>query len=165
MKNKNVLIILVIGALLLLCIYCIATGLLGSFSDGFQEGVSESNTKTDNSQVSITPTDSEVAEPEVNNDSKDQEETSALEMMEVAFEGGYSQSEIKEKLDEAMTLYALEINEENYSKAGSALIALRKESKTGVTEMDILDFMIEMYAEDVNMSFPDAAGLAAGMLE
>lgn len=66
-------------------------------------------------------------------------ESSAIEMMEVAFIGDYSQGEIKTLLDVTMQLNSLPITEENYQRLGSVLVTLRKE--IGVSEMDILTCM------------------------
>lgn len=87
---------------------------------------------------------------------------SALDQMEMVFEGTYTRYQIQRELDTAMGLYNVEINEENYNTTGSVLVALRKEFN--VQEMDILDFMIDMHVEGVNLSFPDAAGLAVGSI-
>lgn len=92
-------------------------------------------------------------------------EMDALKQMEVAFIGNPSEQDIKTKLDQAFTLYKTERSEENYSRAGSVLVSLRKESKNNVTEMEILDYMIRSHAENVNMSFPDAAAIAFTALE
>lgn len=86
----------------------------------------------------------------------------ALGMMEVAFDGNYTRAEIKPMLDQAMTIYGVEITEENYSRAASSLIVMRKEN--GVTEMDILDYMIRSHVPGVNMTFPEAAAISAVFL-
>jgi hypothetical protein len=86
----------------------------------------------------------------------------ALEQMEIAFEGNPSQSKIKGKLDRAMNLYGMSKNETNYSRAGSVLVTLSNNS--GFTEMEILDFMICSHVEGVNISFPDAAALGTSFL-
>jgi hypothetical protein len=82
--------------------------------------------------------------------------------MALVFQGSYSRAQIKRRLDRAMTLYDTPRTTENYSRAASALIELRKEY--GVTEMSILAFMVEMHVPGVNMNFGSAAGLAAGMM-
>ena len=87
---------------------------------------------------------------------------SALEKMSIAFIGNYDRPKIKIKMDKAMTFYNLQITEENYSRAGSTLVALRKEY--GIEEMKILDYMIKSYVPNVNMSFPDAAAIATVFL-
>lgn len=107
----------------------------------------------------------QTAETEASQVKEAVESMDALDQMEVAFIGNPSKSDIKEKLDVAFGLYDTEITEENYSRAGSTLIALRQESKTGVTEMEILDYMIRSHVEDVNMSFPDMAGISFSALE
>jgi hypothetical protein len=85
-----------------------------------------------------------------------------LEQMSIAFEGRPSVASIKATLDRAMDLYGLPTTDENYSRAGSALVALRK--KYGITEMEILAEMIRNYAPGVSVSFPQAAGIAAASL-
>ena len=85
-----------------------------------------------------------------------------LDQMVIAFSGNYSRTQINERLDKAMELYNLPMTKENYSRAGSALVALRKE--TGQKEMDILGYMIRSHVSGVNMDFPSAAGLAASFL-
>ncbi len=66
-------------------------------------------------------------------------ESSAIEMMEVAFIGDYSQGEIKTLIDATMRLNSLPLTEENYQRLGSVLVTLRKEK--GVSEMEILTCM------------------------
>jgi hypothetical protein len=61
---------------------------------------------------------------------------SMLEKLSVAFEGSPSREDIKTRLDRALVLSGTDISEENYSRAGSTLVTLRK--STGVREMDIL---------------------------
>ena len=85
-----------------------------------------------------------------------------LDQMVIAFNDSYSRTQIKEQLDRAIELCNLSRTQENYSRAGSALVALRKE--TGQKEMDILDYMIRSHVPGVIMDFPSAAGLAASFL-
>mgnify|MGYP001190398888 CR=1 FL=1 len=63
----------------------------------------------------------------------------ALEVMEVAFKGTPSQREIKPLIDEAMRATGLPINEENYHRAASALVALGQHNN--ISEMTILRCM------------------------
>ena len=85
-----------------------------------------------------------------------------LSQMEIAFEGNFSRSQIKSRLDRAMHLYKVPITNENYSRAGSTLVALRKQ--IGPREMDILDHMIRSHVPGVSITFPGAAGLSAAFL-
>lgn len=87
----------------------------------------------------------------------------ALSIMEIAFQGNPPKEQIRERLDLALRLYNTPITEENYSRAASTLVALRKE--TSVEEMRILDYMIRSNVPGVNISFPEAAGLAAAFLK
>jgi len=83
----------------------------------------------------------------------------ALEQMEVAFDGNPSKSMIKPKLERAMSLYGLARIESNYSRAGSVLVRLRKAN--GIPELEILDFMICSHVPGVNTTFAAAAAAAA----
>ena len=103
----------IIGVLLLFI-------LIGIFSGG-------DNSPTTNTQ------------PNQNIESNSVLKSSAIEMMEVAFIGEYSQGEIKTLIDATMQINSLPITEENYQRLGSVLVTLRKE--TGVSEMDILTCM------------------------
>ena len=86
----------------------------------------------------------------------------ALALMEVAFVGNPRQAEIQARLDRALNLYTTPISEENYSRAGSALVSLRRE--IGPSEMDILDHMIRSHVPEINIDFPNAASLSAAAL-
>ena len=91
------------------------------------------------------------------------EKMDALGQMEVAFEGDYTRAQIKQRLEKAMQLYKVPITEENYSRAGSTLVALRKQN--GTKEMAILDHMIRSHVPGVNVDFPSAAGLSAAAIK
>lgn len=82
--------------------------------------------------------------------------------MVIAFEGNFTREQIQTPLDHALQLYGLPITDENRSRAGSTLVALRKEG--GVREMVILGFMICSYVDGVNLSFPDAAAIASAAI-
>lgn len=83
--------------------------------------------------------------------------TDPLTQMTVAFEGGYTAAEIQAVMDRALTAAGEELTSETYSRAGSALVALRK--STGVPEMEIAACIPEVAAAADNMTFPDAAAL------
>ena len=85
-----------------------------------------------------------------------------LDKMAVVFEGNYSKEQIRARLDRAMELYGLPNSSENYSRAASTLVTLRKE--IGPREMDILDYMIRSYVPGIAIDFPKAAALAAWAL-
>ena len=82
--------------------------------------------------------------------------------MEMAFEGNYTREQIKPVLDHAMRFYGLSITEENYSRAASALIVMRREH--GVNEMDILSYVIRSHVPGVNLTFPNAVAISAVFL-
>ena len=83
---------------------------------------------------------------------------SALQMMEVAFKGNPSQSEIKALLDPAMTAAGLPITEDNYQRAGSVVIALGQ--KNNIAEMSILR-CIPQRTDDTRIQDHDFPSLAA----
>lgn len=85
-----------------------------------------------------------------------------LDQMAVAFVGGHARDEIQVQMDRAMQLYGLPRTEENYSRAGSVLVTMRKDS--GFDEMQILDYMIRSHVPGVNITFPEAAAIAATFL-
>lgn len=88
----------------------------------------------------------------------------ALQKMTIAFDGGYSEKEIKDKITEAMVLYNMPITEEDYSRAGSVLVALRQQE--GIEEMLILDYMInKLYTPSINLNFSGAAALSVTILK
>lgn len=82
--------------------------------------------------------------------------------MEAAFVGGYSVRQIEARLERAMALYGLANTEDNRSRAGSVLVALRREY--GPSEMEILDYMIRSHVPGVNVSFPEGAALSVTFL-
>lgn len=88
--------------------------------------------------------------------------TDPVAQMEAAFDGTPRQSQIKTQLDRALKLYKLPATDENYSRAGSSLVALRK--KTGVPEMAILREAVNLHQPGVALKLPDAFGLAAAGL-
>lgn len=88
----------------------------------------------------------------------------ALQQMVIAFDGNYPEKEIKDKITEAMVLYNVPITEENYSRAGSTLIALKQQQ--GIEEMLILDYMIKkLYTPNTKITFPEAAGWSVTILK
>ena len=73
--------------------------------------------------------------------------------MALFFEGNPLPDEIHAKMDEVLTKYGVELNNNNYGLAGKTLTALRKEQ--GHNEMAILE---KMLTEETNgQSFDDAA--------
>lgn len=87
----------------------------------------------------------------------------AVEMMTDVFEGNHTTIKVKDKMDAVMNAYKVEITERNYEKCGSALVSMRK--ATGVTEMDIIEHMLEANTGNNGVSFSDQAALSATMLE
>lgn len=84
--------------------------------------------------------------------------------MAIAFDGNYSEKEIKDRITEAMVLYNVPITDEDYSRAGSTLVTLKQEQ--GIEEMLILDYMInKLYTPSIKLTFPQAAGWSVSALK
>jgi hypothetical protein len=85
----------------------------------------------------------------------------------LAFVGNPSPAEIRSKLDAAFAIYGLEPTDDNYSRAGSVLVALRQEAEAdgypAITEMAILEEMIAGGGVP-DLSFPEAAAWVAALL-
>ena len=107
--------------------------MLLSFS--FSCGEKKTETKNDKLIENSNPSSTMTSE---NSTSSENTQPSAYGMMEVAFEGNPSTSEIQPMMEEVMKNYKLEVNEENLQKVASMLVSLRKESKVAVTEIEIL---------------------------
>jgi hypothetical protein len=95
--------------------------------------------------------------------SKPAQEGDALAIMATVFQGNHTKKQIRLSLDEALTLYHEPITEQNYQRAGSALITMRKNS--GVQEMRILQCIIESYTPEVTMKFYEMAARCAMLLQ
>ena len=112
-----------------------------------------------------SPRDTPATDSPRDTPATDSPPSEALAQMEAVFEGNPSRDNIQADLDKALMLYELRANEENYSRAGSALVVLRKEF--GVPEMQMLRYAIRLQLDTpgVNLDLPDALGLAAADLE
>jgi maltose-binding protein MalE len=84
-------------------------------------------------------------------------------MMHIAFEGMPEIEEFKPMLDAVMERYGIESNRENLLKVGNVLVTLRKESKVGVTEAELLKHIYQRGSSQV--TFPEQAGASAVILE
>jgi len=84
-----------------------------------------------------------------------------LTQMSIAFEGQPSISKIKPLIDAAMQATETPITDENYSRAGSALVGLRK--KNGTKEMTILKCMPSRVDDPrlPELSFPNVAAVCS----
>lgn len=83
--------------------------------------------------------------------------------VELAFIGNPPKSATQPVLEAVLEKSDLPITDENISKTASCLVALRKESKRGVTEMQIADRMLSYGKSE--MSLPERAGIAFTILE
>jgi hypothetical protein len=91
----------------------------------------------------------------------------ALSQLEIAFAGTPRKAVIRDKLDAALALYGLDPTEENYGRAGSALVAVRNGAQQSgcdsCTEIAILDQMLRDGALP-GAEFPDAVAFASSVL-
>lgn len=81
----------------------------------------------------------------------------------IAFVGAPAPSAIRSSLDRALTLYGETPSNEMYNRAASALVALRQDS--GISEMTILDHMIQSHVDGSTLNFPEAAALSVTFLK
>ena len=78
--------------------------------------------------------------------------TDPIAQMSMTFNGNPAQEEIREKIDMALLMYGMDVNNVNRGSAGRTLVALRKER--GLSEMAILEKMLNTPA---NGKFEEAA--------
>lgn len=88
---------------------------------------------------------------------------SAYEIMEVVFEGVNDREEIKPLLEKVMSYHDMDISEENLMKCADILVALRKSSVVGVTEMDVLKNMYQHGTK--GLDFGSQAAVSFSVLE
>jgi hypothetical protein len=91
------------------------------------------------------------------------ENPTALEMMPVAFVGGHAKPQIEAEIRRTAKAFNLPATNDSFSRMGSALVALRKETR--VPEMELLRCARAM-GEEVNgisleLDFPTAGGVCA----
>lgn len=88
--------------------------------------------------------------------------TDPLDQMVIAFQGSPSRAEIQSSLIDALLATGEAVNDDTKSRAGSALVSLRREY--GVSEMDMLACIPDVGSAAPNISFGSAAGLCAAEL-
>ncbi len=91
--------------------------------------------------------------------------SAALAQMAKEFKGNHRLAYIQQQVDEAFKAYDVAINESNYQRCANALIALRKASKNGVTEMDILAHVKAINVRAYGVSFFKQLAASARYLE
>lgn len=91
------------------------------------------------------------------------EAQTALHKMAAVFQGGYSETQIKQELDRALTEYGRQGSESEYGHIGSVLVKMRQ--TTGVPEMDILVCAISAHPEGVKIDLVDMIANCAAALE
>ena len=89
----------------------------------------------------------------------------AMDMLESVFEGPYSKWAIKSKLDTVLTMYNMELKNENYLKVGNSLVAMRKGSNGSFVEIDIINDMINANSGAQGVSLDEQLNKSAKALE
>lgn len=92
----------------------------------------------------------------------------ALTQMELLFEGGYTQEEIKAKMDRSLAHFGMEPSEANDRRVGDVLVALANHNADeagcpSCTEMAVLDYMLATGPLD-DMEWHEAAAWASNFL-
>lgn len=117
--------------------------------------------------IEANETKMEAPEPaievnEVTEEAKTDEEDPYY-MMHIAFEGMPEIEDFKPQLDVVMERYGMEINRGNLLKVANALVVMRKESKVGVTEAEILKHVYQKGTSKITIA--EQIGLSATILE
>ena len=87
----------------------------------------------------------------------------ALEKMEIAFVGRPSKAVLEPLLYQALSNFGMGVNEANYMQIGDILVALRKDSKKGVTELTLLRCLAGMRGSRLRLE--DGAAICATLAE
>lgn len=126
------------------CLFVFVTSCTSNSSSG--------NSKSNNSNYSIPDNSKNIIT-----------EKDPYEIMHVAFEGSPEIDKIKPMLEAVLDNYSLPKTDVYRLKVGNMLVALRKASAVGVTEMKILK---HIYQNGNNkLTLPQQAGLSATILE
>ena len=89
----------------------------------------------------------------------------ALLQMTKEFKGEYTLEFIQKEVNAAFEIYEVQVIEANYQRCADALIQLRKASKNGVSEMDILSHVKALNARAYGVSFFKQLKASAKYLE
>lgn len=95
-------------------------------------------------------------------DKKSFDETDEYEIIRVSFDGYPDKNEVQPMLEDVMKRYSYTIDRDNILKVANILVTLKKMSKIGVTEMEILK---HMYQKASLNDLATQAALSATILE
>lgn len=84
-------------------------------------------------------------------------------VIKVAFVGGYKEEEIKTRMDKVMELYDTPRSIENYNRAASVLVEMRR--LNGFSEMEILEYMKNIHSAETVLDFGSAAAFSAILMD
>lgn len=94
---------------------------------------------------------------------EEEKQTTPYEKIEIVFDGHPTKEEIQPMLESVLDKYHLNVNDENILKLGDVLLTLKKSSKLGVTEMEILKHMYQHGSNGVELY--QQAAISATYLE
>lgn len=94
-----------------------------------------------------------------------QQPSVALQQMAKEFQGEFELDFIRKEVDAVFKAYEVIPNELNYQRCADELIKLRKTSKNGITEMDILSHVKALNARAYGVSFFKQLKASAKYLE
>jgi hypothetical protein len=87
----------------------------------------------------------------------------AFDKIHIAFEGMPETGKVRPLLEAVMNRYKIVINNDNVLKVANVLVALKNDSKVGVTEMEILKHIYQTGSTSIDYS--TQAAISAGLLE
>jgi len=141
-------------------ILIIAVAILGVWyftkSEDKKEVASSSPDQYQNNSTTSTPSSASASNSEI-------ADKDPYEVIHIAFEGFPDKEEVQPIMEAVIKRYNMTITNDNILKVGNMLVVLKKESKVGVTEMDILKHIYQKGSASVTL--PEQAGISSTILE
>lgn len=100
---------------------------------------------------------------EPNSSTSSPSDKDAYEVIEGVFEGSPSKSQVQPMIEAVMNRYGMTITNEHTMNVANMLFVLKKESKVGVTEMEILKHIYQHGSSSVTL--PEQAAISSVYLE
>lgn len=150
--NKGCLTILVIAAVAFgIWFFSKSNDNKDSSTTQYQQYESSSSTSPSTSTTTPSSSTSKIADKD------------PYEVIHIAFEGFPDKEEVQPMLEAVMRRYDMPVTNDNILKVGNMLVVLRKESKVGVTEMEILKHIYQKGSSSITL--PEQAGISSVLLE
>ena len=151
--NKGCLTILVVAAVILGVWY---------FTKG-NDKTEESTTQYVQPESSSSTSTAPSTQSSSSSSSSSIADKDPYEVIHIAFEGFPDKEEVQPMLEAVMKRYNMTVTNDNILKVGNMLVVLKKESKVGVTEMDILKHIYQKGSSSITL--PEQAGISSVLLE